>query len=355
MPNNNGFSQDQHSDVTHYYGEVLTSTKDLKTNACCTSESLSDEVKSALSLIHPEVLNRFYGCGSPIPSLISGLTVLDLGCGTGRDSFVLSKLVGSAGQVIGVDMTEAQIDVAKAHVDYQTKAFGYETPNISFKLGRIEDLKDLGLKDNSIDLVVSNCVINLSPQKEEVFQEIFRVLRPGGELYFSDIFSDRRIPKDLAKDPVLRGECLGGALYLEDFRRLLSKLGCHDYRVVSERAIEIGNKEVETKIGMVGFSSITVRAFKLILEDRCEDYGQVTYYLGTIPGSPHNFLLDDHHEFKTNMPHLVCANTATMLSQTRYKDHFRITGEAKDHFGLFDCSKGTKAKSDTKNLDTPCC
>jgi len=181
-------------------------------------------------------------------------------------------------------------------------------------------------------------VLNLSPDKEKVFQEIFRVLRPGGELYFSDIFADRRIPKSLTADPVLRGECLGGALYVEDFRRLLIKSGCPDYRVVSTRPLRIGNRELEEKIGMVGFSSDTVRAFKLPLEDRCEDYGQVAFYLGTIPGIPHGFPLDDHHHFQTHRPMLVCGNTADMLSLTRYSDHFRIEGDKSTHFGLFECN-----------------
>ncbi len=353
-------TNDDHSDVKQYYGEILSSNKDLKTNACCTSDSLPDYVKDALKLIHPEILNRFYGCGSHIPPLVSGLTVLDLGCGTGRDTFVLSKLVGPEGQVIGVDMTEGQIDVAKAHREHQANAFGFSKSNVEFKLGTIENLSELGIGDNSIDLIVSNCVINLSPNKEAVFAEIFRVLKPGGELYFSDIFADRRISGDLAKDPVLRGECLGGALYIQDFRRLLAKLGCCDYRVVSDREIAVGNKELEKKIGNVRFSSLTIRAFKLDLEDRCEDYGEVAYYLGTIPGAPHAFLLDDHHFFNTNKPHLVCGNTASMLKSTRYKSHFKVVGERLQHFGLFDCSDSRLVSSpeqgvSSKRSDSACC
>lgn len=348
-------TNDEHSDVKQYYGEVLSSNKDLKTNACCTSDSLSVDVRSALKLIHPEITDRFYGCGSPIPPLVSGLTVLDLGCGTGRDSFVLAMLVGPEGRVIGVDMTEEQIAVGIKHIDHQTKTFGFSKPNIEFKLGKIENLVELGLTDNSVDLVVSNCVINLSPDKEAVFREIFRVLKPGGELYFSDIFADRRIPENLTKDPVLRGECLGGALYLQDFRRLVSRLGCHDYRVVSGRPISIGNKALEERIGNVEFSSLTIRAFKLALEDRCEDYGQVAYYLGTIPGSPHAFLLDDHHLLKTDQPHLVCGNTAYMLSETRYKSHFKVIGEQSQHFGLFRCDDPSDQRITLKRTESACC
>lgn len=360
MLENNGVNGSEHKDVKEYYGEVLKSNRDLKTNACCTSDALSDEVKRALSEIHPEIINRFYGCGSPIPPLLNGLTVLDLGCGTGRDSFVLSKLVGESGRVLGVDMTEAQIDVAKKYLEHQMSTFGYPSPNIEFKLGNIENLAALKISDNTIDVIVSNCVINLSPDKEKVFREIFRVLKPGGELFFSDIFADRRIDPELAKNSVLRGECLGGALYIQDFRRLLVKLGFNDYRVVSSRDISIGNKELEKKIGNVHFSSLTIRAFKLDLEDRCEDYGQVAYYLGTIPDSPHSFLLDNHHLFNANQPLLVCGNTASMLQNTRFKHHFKVIGEKSQHFGLFDCGESRLVSSSrqdvtAKRSDSACC
>lgn len=346
----------EYSDVQNYYGEVLTSSRDLKTNACCSPDSLSREAKDALTLVHPEVIERFYGCGSPIPPLLSGLRVLDLGCGTGRDSYLLSKLVGESGSVIGVDMTEAQLAVARRHVDYHTETFGYSRPNIEFRIGTIEDLQTLGIEDESIDLVVSNCVLNLSPNKERVFQEIFRVLRQGGELYFADIFADRRIPNSLAADPVLRGECLGGALYVEDFRRLLINIGSPDYRVVSTRPLQIGNRELEEKIGMVGFTSDTIRAFKVPLEDRCEDYGQVAFYLGTIAGMPHGFSLDDHHHFETNRPMLVCGNTAEMLSGSRYSSHFRIEGDKRTHFGLFECkpSRVVGGESTSSNMGNCC-
>lgn len=345
----------EHSEVKKYYGEVLTSSRDLQTNACCSTEAMSDEVKEALSLIHPEVLERFYGCGSPIPPLVSGLTVLDLGCGTGRDTFILSRLVGQKGRVIGVDMTDEQIGVAKKHLAYHTERFGYSEPNVEFKHGHIEDLAYSGIEDQSIDIVVSNCVINLSPDKKAVFREIMRVLKPGGELYFSDIFSDRRIPEELAIDPVLRGECLGGALYIQDFRRLLQKLGYPDYRIVSGRPLAIGNKELENKIGGIRFYSYTIRVFKVELEDRCEDYGQVAYYSGTIPGHRHGFALDDHHYFETRKPHPVCSNTAEMLLKTRFRDHFRVAGDKQNHFGLFDC-KDTNSTGLAKSANgIDCC
>jgi arsenite methyltransferase len=341
--------------VQEYYGRVLNSQKDLQTSACCAAESPDLYIREILKEIHPEVLDRFYGCGSPLPFSLKGKTVLDLGSGSGRDCFVLSKLVGEEGKVIGVDMTEEQLDVARRHISYHTEKFGFQKPNLTFAKGYIEDLESADIPSDSVDVVVSNCVLNLSPDKERVFREIFRVLKPGGELFFSDVFSDRRIPQPLTEDPVLLGECLGGALYVEDFRRLLLAVGCADYRVVSNSKVEITQPDVARKIGMVKFSSLTIRAFKLSLEDRCEDFGQTATYRGTVPESPHHFTLDDHHVFEAGKPMLVCGNTAAMLSHTRYAEHFKVTGDRTTHFGIFkDCAPSSKPSSD-EGISGACC
>ena len=325
-----------------YYGKILNSSKGLKTKACCDGEPLSADLKEILSTIAPEILARSYGCGSPIPECLEGCTVLDLGCGVGRDAFLAARLVGPNGKVIGVDMTSEQLAVARSHVDSQMRAFGYGQANVEFHQGYMEDLGELGLADNSVDVVISNCVINLSPDKRAVFSEIFRVLKPGGELYFADIFAGRRIPEHFKEDPVLHGECLAGALYLEDFRRLLREIGCPDYRVMTRRRVALDNPAIEDRIGMIDFYSLTVRAFKLdCLEDICEDYGQGATYLGTIPGHPHAWQLDDHHRQITGKPMLVCGNSAAMLEETRFGRHFRISGNRTTHFGPFDCSVPT--------------
>lgn len=337
------------ADVEEYYGKVLGGSQDLKTSACCSIETMPSYVKEILSNIDDEILTKFYGCGSPIPLDISGKRVLDLGCGTGRDVYLFSKLVGDGGKVIGVDMTDEQLQVAKKYQEKQAEVFGLKESNVEFKKGYIEDLKSLGIEDGSLDVVTSNCVINLSPDKSNVFSEIFRVLKNGGELYFSDVFADRRIPEALKEDQVLLGECLSGALYIEDFRRILRDIGCLDYRIVSKSKIEIEQKEVEAKIGMVNFYSMTVRAFKLSnsLEDICEDYGQTATYQGSIETAPHRFILDDHHVFETGKPMLVCGNTAAMVGETRYKQHFNVTGNRERHFGPFDCGDGIQAKEDS--------
>jgi arsenite methyltransferase len=323
-------------EVREYYSKVLKSSKDLKSSACCSTDSLPRAQREILKEIHPEILDRFYGCGSPIPPALDNCVVLDLGCGTGRDTYVASRLAGRGGYVYGVDMTDEQLGVGRRHLGTQMKKFGYGEPNVDFRKGYIENLGEIGIEDDSVDVVISNCVINLSPDKRSVFSEVFRVLKPGGELYFSDIFAGRRVPEYLKDDPVLYGECLGGSLYIEDFRRILREVGCLDYRIVSSRKVTINNPELERKAGMINFYSMTIRAFKLsALEDRCEDYGQVALYLGTIPVCPDKFILDDHYLLVARKPMPVCGNTALMLQETRYGKHFRIIGDMSVHFGPF--------------------
>lgn len=334
--------------IQDYYGKVLSSTKDLKTDACCSAELMPSYLKSLVSNIHPEVLERFYGCGSPIPLALEAKTVLDLGSGSGRDCYLLSQLVGENGKVIGVDMTDEQLVVAKRHLEYHREKFQYKNTNVTFKKGLIEDLASLGIEDNSIDVVTSNCVINLSPEKPQVFKEIFRVLKPGGELYFSDIFASRRIPKYLQSDEILLGECLSGAMYIEDFRRLLAELGCNDYRVVQSSKLNITNAKISEKLAGIEFYSMTVRAFNLNLEDRCEDYGQVAKYKGNLAFAPVSFKLDDHHDFAANRPVLVCGNTARMLGQTRFAEYFDVIGDESHHLGLFECDS-------SPSFSAPCC
>ena len=346
----------KHEEVREYYGRVLQGTNHLKTGACCQTDSVPDDQKDIVKNIHPEILDTFYGCGSPIPPLLEGCVVLDLGCGTGRDVYVASALVGADGLVIGVDMTGEQLAVATKYADEQAARFGYARSNVSFRHGFIEDLAAAGIEDGSVDVVISNCVINLSPHKLRVFSEIFRVLKQGGELYFSDVFSGRRVPDHLRDDPVLYGECLGGAMYTEDFRRLLARVGFADYRLVSSQRISLDNAEIEAKAGGIDFYSRTVRAFKLdALEDICEDYGQTAAYLGTVPHQPHRFHLDDHHEFISGKPILVCGNTAAMLSETRYAPHFRVTGDRSVHYGPFECGPAAASPIDTERTGGECC
>tara|TARA_Y100001968_G_scaffold149514_1_gene136730 strand:- start:387 stop:1463 length:1077 start_codon:yes stop_codon:yes gene_type:complete len=354
-------SQDNESLTTQvvkdYYGKILKSSSDLRTSACCDSDNVPDEFKEPLNNIHPDVSSRYYGCGLVAPMLLDGLRVLDIGCGSGRDVYLLSQLVGKSGEVIGIDMTSEQLDIAKSYSEYHATKFGFK--NFHFYKGYIETLEILDFAPNSFDLIVSNCVLNLSSDKKSVLLGIKKLLKPGGEFYFSDIYSDRRIPNNLKDDPVLYGECLSGSLYWNDFLRMSREVGFKDPRLVSDRLLTINDKNILKYLGSINFYSATYRLFNINeLEDACEDYGQAVVYKGTIANSQNRFLLDKHHSIEPNKVFPVCGNTYRMLKESRFSSHFEYFGKFDKHFGIFEnCGLSipfeTLNKKDMK--DNSCC
>lgn len=344
-----------HKIVQDYYGQQLQHSGDLKTSACCDASQMPEWLKPLLSNIHPEVLSRYYGCGLVCPPLLEGRRVLDLGCGSGRDVYALAQLVGSGGEVVGVDMTAEQLAVAEQHRAYHAAAFGYD--NVRFLHGYIERLNALDLAPESFDVIVSNCVVNLSPDKEAVLQGIQRLLKPGSEFYFSDVYADRRVPESVRNDPVLYGECLGGALYWNDFLRLAQRHGFIDPRLVEDRPLAITDRQLAARTGNLRFYSATYRLFKVdALESACEDYGQAVIYRGTIPDHPHRIVLDKHHAIETGRLFPVCGNTWRMLHDTRFKDHFDFIGDFSRHYGLFEgCGGGLPFDRDTSNGGASSC
>lgn len=319
-----------------YYGEILTRSSDLRTDACCTLERPSAAAAAALANIHPEVSERYYGCGLVVPELVEGATILDLGSGSGRDAYMLAQMVGETGRVIGVDATREQLDVARRHLDWHRERFGYAEGNVRFLEGDIEQLDRLDLEPASIDVIVSNCVINLVADKAAVFRAAHRLLRPGGELYFSDVYADRRVPSDLLDDPVLHGECLAGALYWGDFLKVAKESGFADPRLVTDRPLGIGDPAIAGRLDGISFFSATYRLFKLDgLEPECEDYGQAVVYRGTIPGSERMFTLDKHHQIERGRSFAVCGNSWKMLAETRFAPHFDFIGDFSTHYGVF--------------------
>ena len=320
--------------VQNYYGKVLQHSNDLKTSACCDVSSMPDWLKPLLAKLHSQVTERYYGCGLVAPAVLEGARVLDLGSGSGRDCYLLAQLVGSQGQVVGVDMTVEQLAVANAHLQYHAEQFGFA--NVEFRQGYIENLDALGLSDASFDVIVSNCVINLSPDKDSVLREAYRLLKKGGELYFSDIYADRRLPAALREDELLYGECLGGALYWNDFHNLAKRHGFADPRLVEDRPIAITDPKLAAKLGNTRFYSATYRLFKLDdLEPACEDHGQAVIYHGGIAAAPHSFVLDKHHHIETGKVFPVCGNTYRMLHDSRFAPYFSFIGDFSQHFGIF--------------------
>ncbi|MFU8795992.1 MAG: arsenite methyltransferase [Dehalococcoidia bacterium] len=192
------------------------------------------------------------GCGNPtaIAELKEGETVLDLGSGAGVDVFLAADRVGASGKVIGVDMTEEMIERARSIAGEH----GYH--NVEFRLGEIENLP---VGDESVDAIISNCVVNLSPDKPGVFREAWRVLKPGGRLTISDIVSERALPDGLKRDADAWACCIGGALEQQEYLRAIREAGFDDVRVLSSKEfhLEAEGEEAPTKL-----MSITVKAYR---------------------------------------------------------------------------------------------
>lgn len=318
--------------LSDYYGRQISKTSDLLTNACCDVQTMQEHA-SVAALIPAIARDRYFGCGSPIPNdrtALQGLTAVDLGCGSGVDAMILRYYLGPTGRMIGIDMTDEQLAAAQAASGEFMEKAGFSPDSLEFRKDFIETADSI--PDSSVDLVVSNCVINLSPRKDLVFQTIRRILKPGGEFFISDIVADRRV--DLSDDLVLVAECLGMAPYINDVRDWMDNAGFYDTRIYSQRILP-DNGRITSRGEAARFISLTWRGFKLdALDRRCEDYGQVATYRGSLSDSPAVFRLDEGHVFEAGRPSLVCRNTARMLLETRLARHLDVTPPIK-HFGLF--------------------
>lgn len=310
-----------------------------------------------LAAIPSEVIEKDYGCGDPSRWLRPGETVLDLGSGTGKIAFIAAQVVGSTGRVIGIDMTDAMLEVARRNAPIVAEAIGYA--NVEFRKGRIQDLQlDLDALDDalcstplsgagaflqaeakadqlrreqplvpdaSVDVVVSNCVLNLvdARAKQILFREIARVLRTGGRAVISDIVSDEDIPIALQNDPILWSGCLSGALREDQFLRAFEDAG-----FVGIRILERDSEPWQTVEG-IEFRSVTIEAMKP--DGRPEsDQLQAVVYRG-----PFREVVDDSgHRFRRGDRIAVSDRTFELFQREAYSGHFiavppRVSG-AKD-------------------------
>jgi arsenite methyltransferase len=205
------------------YGEIAMAGGSCCCNSTCCGNSNVADISKSIGYSEDQIMsvpdaNLGLGCGNPtaFAELKSGDVVLDLGSGAGFDCFLAAQKVGNSGRVIGVDMTQSMLEKA------QNNALQYGYSNIEFRLG---DIEALPVENMSVDVIISNCVINLAPDKEKVFREAFRVLKPGGRMYISDMVLLAELPEDLKDNEELLAGCVAGALLKEEYLRLLKKAG----------------------------------------------------------------------------------------------------------------------------------
>lgn len=302
--------------VREYYSRAA---REPQASLCCPGGYPAEET----SHIPDEVIERFYGCGSPISlaGIIPGETVLDLGSGAGIDCFIAAKKTGRDGKVIGVDMTDEMLRVANRNREAVAGKLGYM--NVEFRKGYLEEIP---AETKSIDLITSNCVINLSPDKQKVFAEIWRALKDHGRIVVSDIVSSGEIPEPLKKDEQLLGECIAGSLTEERFLTSLERGGFY--------GIEVLDKKYWKSVENIDFYSVTVRGYKFQKTAGCVYVGQYAVYKG-----PYKFVIDEEgHVFPRNQAVEVCTDTAAKLSAAPYAGMFMITESGARPEGTSCCS-----------------
>lgn len=298
-----------------------------------------------LTVIPTEVIEKDYGCGDPTPYVRPGDTVLDLGSGGGKICFIAAQLVGATGRVIGVDCNREMLDLARKHAPTVAQRIGYS--NVEFRYGMIQDLKlDLKLleqaleaqpvrnaddflalrflqdnlrrqqpliADESVDCVLSNCVLNLVRQqdRQDLFAELFRVLKPGGRAAISDIVSDETVPESMQQDPLLWSGCLSGAFREDEFLRAFEAAGFHGIEIVKRGA------EPWQVVNGIEFRSVTVIAYKENPGPSLER-NQAVIYRG-----PFKTVQDDQDRiYQRGERMAVCDQTFRRLSATPYTSHF---------------------------------
>ena len=332
-----------------------------------------------LEVIPAEVLERDYGCGDPSKHLREGETVLDLGSGTGKICFIASQVVGESGRVIGVDMTEDMLAVARRNAPVVAERVGFS--NVEFRRGRIQDLAlDLELLDRElatspvdnyesllvtqaradelrqtrplvesecVDVVISNCVLNLveNSHKGELFQEIYRVLRNGGRAVISDIVSDEPVPREMQEDPELWSGCISGAFTEEGFLAAFEEVGFYGIRVLERQT------EPWRTVEGIEFRSVTVEAFKG-KEGPCIERLQAVVYRGPFK----EVLDDDGHRMERGRRYAVCDKTYRIYAKEPYRESFDFVDPlrpvALEDATPFDCSRtALRHPRETKGQD----
>jgi len=302
--------------VKEYYGKAAEEPRD---NLCCPTSYPEEDT----SHIPTEVIERFYGCGSPmsIAGISPGETVLDLGSGAGIDCFIAAKKTGSEGEIIGVDMTDEMLKIANTSKTEVARNLGFS--NVEFRKGFLEEIP---VDNKSVDLITSNCVINLSPDKRKVFSEMSRVLKDHGRIVVSDIVSEHEISEGLRGNEELLGECIAGALTEIQFLSYLEQTGFY--------GIEVLSKSYWKSVENMDFYSISVRGYKFGKTAGCVFIGQRAVYKG-----PYKYIIDEEgHVFPRNQTIEVCTDTAEKLRGAPYTGAFTIIEPGDNASASYSCS-----------------
>jgi len=255
--------------VKEKYGQIAQQSSQLNRSTCCgagpcslATSNIMTEDYSGLNGYLPDA-DLGLGCGIPteFAKINKGDTVVDLGSGAGNDCFVARSMAGEEGKVIGVDMTEAMIQKAQENA----QKLGYT--NVEFRLG---DIENIPIEDKQVDTVISNCVMNLVPNKKKAFQEVFRILKPGGHFSISDVVLKGELPESLKKQAEMYVGCVAGALQMKDYLYIITEAGFQSLTIQKERRIEIpddillkyvSEEELKAfKSGQIGIYSISVYA-----------------------------------------------------------------------------------------------
>lgn len=263
--------------------------------------------------IPEEILKISYGCGTPVglETVRAGETVLDIGSGAGLDCFTAASLVGPSGRVIGLDMTDVMLEIARRNAPAVARNLGYQASNVEFRKGMAESMP---VEDGSVDVVVSNCVINLAPDKRKVFREMHRVLRPGGRFTISDIVADQPVPQYLTHDTAKWGDCLSGALTVRDYLAGLSEAGFRGIHFVKFSEWRV--------IDGIHFLSLTLTGYKLTVSD-----GPNSARFATLRG-PFRRLVDERGRvYQLGEPVPIDVATAASLKAPPCRDLFVFSWE----------------------------